>query len=100
LNKRRTWPSPSIPKLAQSTDGASVEICAMSKRSAKLNGIHVRERDELLDEIDELRRYEPDIPTRPKAIHRLLKEALAARQRRAGKKGVAERLTHASEIVV
>jgi hypothetical protein len=71
----------------QIADGASGEFCAVSKRSAaKLNGIHVRVRDELLDAIDEFRRNERDIPTRPNAIHQLLKEALAARQRRASKR--------------
>jgi metal-responsive CopG/Arc/MetJ family transcriptional regulator len=61
--------------------------------------VQVRLRDELLDELDEFRRNEADIPTRQKAIRQLLKEALAARQRRAGKKGADKcRITHTAEL--
>jgi hypothetical protein len=72
----------------------------MHKRSAaELNGIHIRVRDELLRAIDEIRRSEPDLPTRPKAVGRLLKEALAARQRRPGKKGADKcSRTHTAEL--
>jgi hypothetical protein len=69
----------------------------MRKRSADTNGIHIRPRDELLRAIDEFRRSEPDLPSRPKAALQLLQQALMARQRHAGKRGADDvecRLAH------
>jgi len=61
--------------------------------------VQVRLQKSLSDALDEFRRNQPDIPTRQKAIRQLLKEALAARQRRAGKKGADKcRLTHTAEL--
>jgi hypothetical protein len=40
------------------------------------NGIHVRLQNELLCAIESFRRSEPDIPTRPEAVRRLLQRAL------------------------
>jgi hypothetical protein len=54
----------------------------MHKRSSadNNNGIHVRLRNELLSAIEDFRRGEADIPTRPEAIRRLLQQAVMARQ--------------------
>jgi hypothetical protein len=48
--------------------------------SATSNGTHVRLQDWLLLAIERSRRNEPDIPTRPEMIRRLLEEAVSARQ--------------------
>ena len=73
----------------------------MYKRSAaETNGIHIRVGDELFRAIEKFRRSEPDIPTRPKAVRRLLQQALTARQRHAGKRGADDvkcRLAHTAE---
>jgi hypothetical protein len=51
----------------------------MHKRTSTdtTNGIHVRLEDMVLRAIENFRRGEPDIPTRPEAIRRLLQRALA-----------------------
>ena len=45
--------------------------------------IHVRLRNELLRAIDDFRRSEADIPSKPEAIRRLLLQAVTARQEEA-----------------
>jgi metal-responsive CopG/Arc/MetJ family transcriptional regulator len=54
----------------------------MHKRTSAdtTNGIHVRLQNELLRAIESFRRSEPDIPTRPEAVRRLLQQAMKARQ--------------------
>jgi hypothetical protein len=54
-------------------------FCTMRKRPAtEINGMHIRGLgDELLHALDEFRRSEPDLPSRPKAACRLLQQALA-----------------------
>jgi hypothetical protein len=47
--------------------------------SAISNGTHVRLPDWLLLAIERSRRNEPDIPTRPEMIRRLLQQAVTAR---------------------
>jgi metal-responsive CopG/Arc/MetJ family transcriptional regulator len=42
-------------------------------------GVHVRLHEPLLSEIDDFRRDEVDLPTRPEAIRRLLQQAVTAR---------------------
>ena len=54
----------------------------MHKRtSADTNGIHVRLENDLLHAIECFRRSEPDIPTRPEAVRRLLQQAMRACQK-------------------
>jgi hypothetical protein len=48
------------------------------KSADATNGIHVRLESELLHAIECFRRSEQSIPTRPEAIRRLLKRALAS----------------------
>jgi metal-responsive CopG/Arc/MetJ family transcriptional regulator len=48
-------------------------------RHALAENIHVRLHDELLRAVDEFRRREADIPTKPEAVRRLLQQAIAAR---------------------
>jgi len=43
-------------------------------------GVHVRLQQPLLSEIEDFRRSEIDLPTRPEAIRRLLQQAVLARQ--------------------
>ena len=43
------------------------------------NGTHVRLPDELLRAVESCRRCEPDIPSRPEMVRRLLRQAVAAR---------------------
>ena len=45
--------------------------------------IHVRLQNELLHAIDDFRRSEADIPSKPEAVRRLLREAVTARQEEA-----------------
>jgi len=45
--------------------------------------IHVRLRNELLRAIDDFRRSEADIPSKPEAVRRLLLQAVTARQEEA-----------------
>ena len=45
--------------------------------------IHVRLRNELLRAIDDFRRSEADIPSKPEAVRRLLRQAVTARQEEA-----------------
>ena len=52
--------------------------------------IHVRLQYELLSALNAFRRDEPDLPTIPKAVCRLLKRALAARAAEAEKRDGAE----------
>jgi hypothetical protein len=42
--------------------------------------IHVRVNDDQQLKIEKLRRAEPDLPTKPEAIRRLIERALPARQ--------------------
>jgi hypothetical protein len=49
-------------------------------REAKLPQIQVRMDRGLRDAVEERRRQEPDCPSRPEMIRRLMKEAMAARQ--------------------
>lgn len=57
----------------------------MHKRSSTdNNGIHVRLRNELLRAIEDFRRSEADIPTRPEAVRRLLEQAVSAREEEVG----------------
>ena len=58
--------------------------------AAEVNGMHVRGlTDESMCVLDEFRRSEPDLPSRPKAARRLIQQALTAWQRRAGKNAAA-----------
>jgi hypothetical protein len=45
--------------------------------------IHVRLRNELLRAIEDFRRSEADIPSKPEAVRRLLLQAVTARQEEA-----------------
>jgi len=45
--------------------------------------IHVRLQNELLRAIEDFRRREADLPTRPEAIRRLLQQAVMAREEEA-----------------
>jgi hypothetical protein len=45
--------------------------------------IHVRLRNELLRAIEDFRRSEADIPSKPEAVRRLLRQAVTARQEEA-----------------
>jgi hypothetical protein len=58
----------------------------MHKRSStNTNGIHVRVRNELLSAIEDFRRSEADIPTRPEAVRRLVEQAVTAREEAEGR---------------
>ena len=58
----------------------------MHKRTSAdtTNGIHVRLENELLHAIECFRRGEPEIPTRPEAIRRLIRRALELTSKVAG----------------
>jgi hypothetical protein len=55
------------------------EVCTVREQtSADSSQIQVRVSDDLRRAIEERRRREPDIPTRPEMIRRLLKQAVTA----------------------
>ncbi len=49
-----------------------------SLRQYTTNGIHVRLQDELQRAVENFRRREADIPSKPEAVRRLLRQAVAA----------------------
>lgn len=61
--------------------------------------VQTRLSEEELEALDEARRYEPDIPSRPEMLRRLMKEALAARSKK-GRKRMAAELTDANDPAV
>ena len=61
------------------------EVCPVSEQtSVDSSQIQVRVPDDLRRAIEERRRREPDIPTRPEMIRRLLKLAVARQDERTG----------------
>jgi hypothetical protein len=50
------------------------------EQTSQASQVQVRMSQDLRRAIEEIRRNEPDIPSRPEAIRRLLKEAVTARQ--------------------
>jgi hypothetical protein len=57
------------------------EVCTLREQTSPAdNQVQVRMPPDLRRAIEDFRRNEPDIPTRPEAIRRLLKQAVTARQ--------------------
>jgi hypothetical protein len=56
------------------------EVCPVREQTSQASQVQVRMSQDLRRAIEEIRRNEPDIPSRPEAIRRLLKEAVTARQ--------------------
>ena len=56
------------------------EIRTVRESISADNQVQVRMPPDLRRAIEDFRRNEPDIPTRPEAIRRLLKQAVTARQ--------------------
>jgi hypothetical protein len=52
------------------------EVCTVREQTSADSQIQVRVPDDLRRAIEERRRREPDIPTRPEMIRRLLKQAV------------------------